>query len=199
MGPKVAHLYLQVACDKVLGIPVDTHVHRIVKRLGWVGNTASAEQTRRQLESWLPHEHWCKINKLLVGFGQQVCRAVDPDCRNCPVSSYCAIGQSALRTKPNSALESREPLQIELHLPQEHLDFQLVSAVCKSAQSSSQSQRSGRAHMRRLYSIHRSKYATSEPGQILAVLHGHFEDVSKVVDSLKLRGLACYPQKVAKD
>ncbi|KAG8952866.1 DNA N-glycosylase and apurinic/apyrimidinic (AP) lyase, partial [Tulasnella sp. 408] len=65
VGPKMAYLTLQ-AC-----IGVDVHVHRITNRLGWhKPPTTTPEQTRLNLQSWLPKELHREINPLLVGFGQ---------------------------------------------------------------------------------------------------------------------------------
>ena len=86
VGPKVAHLALQIAWCETQGISVDTHVHRIAGRLGWTRGARDAEATRKQLESWLPREHWQGLNPLLVGFGQQVC-AERPNCRGCLLSA----------------------------------------------------------------------------------------------------------------
>ena len=86
VGPKAAHLFLQSAYDLTLGISVDTHVHRIAGRLGWTRGAKTPEATRKQLEMWLPREHWQDINPLLVGFGQQVC-ADRPACRYCRLSA----------------------------------------------------------------------------------------------------------------
>ncbi|KAI8904094.1 DNA glycosylase [Gorgonomyces haynaldii] len=88
VGPKMAHLCMQVAWDKTLGIGVDTHVHRISNRLGWV-KTKDPEQTRKALEEWLPTEYWRHINVMLVGFGQVQCLPVKPLCQDCPVKDLC--------------------------------------------------------------------------------------------------------------
>eukprot|EP00659_Diplonema_papillatum_P020815 gene20815-32086_t len=53
VGPKMGHLFLQVAYNKTEGIGVDVHVHRLSNRYGWV-NTKTPEQTRKALEAWLP-------------------------------------------------------------------------------------------------------------------------------------------------
>ena len=53
VGPKMAHLIMKSAWGEVTGIGVDTHVHRISNRLGWV-KTKQPEQTRGALEDWLP-------------------------------------------------------------------------------------------------------------------------------------------------
>ena len=83
VGPKVAHLFLQHGHGLTQGIAVDTHVHRIARRLGWTRGAKTPEATRKQLEAWLPREHWREINPLLVGFGQQICSADAPACRSC--------------------------------------------------------------------------------------------------------------------
>ncbi|KAI5658057.1 hypothetical protein M9H77_26850 [Catharanthus roseus] len=95
IGPKMAHLVMNVAWDNVQGICVDTHVHRICNRLGWVSRpgtkqkTSSPEETRESLQLWLPKEEWVPINPLLVGFGQTVCSPLRPRCGICIISEFC--------------------------------------------------------------------------------------------------------------
>jgi len=86
VGPKMAHLYMQVAHGVTKGIGVDTHVHRISNRLRWV-KTNTPEETRKALEDWLPFERWTIINKLMVGFGQTICRPIGPKCDQCLLSN----------------------------------------------------------------------------------------------------------------
>lgn len=88
VGPKMAHLVLQIAWDKVDGIAVDTHVHRIVNRLGWM-KTDTPERTRAKLQEMLPRSHWTTINPLLVGFGQKICLPVGPKCDVCLCQGIC--------------------------------------------------------------------------------------------------------------
>ncbi|EYC06276.1 hypothetical protein Y032_0077g1118 [Ancylostoma ceylanicum] len=88
VGPKMAHLVLQIAYDKVDGIAVDTHVHRIVNRLGWM-KTDTPEKTRAKLQELLPRSYWTTINPLLVGFGQQTCLPVKPKCGICLCQEIC--------------------------------------------------------------------------------------------------------------
>lgn len=73
----------------VLG--VDTHVHRISNRLGWV-NTKTPEETRKALEDWLPQELWSEVNHLLVGFGQQICQPIKAQCATCLNHELCPYG-----------------------------------------------------------------------------------------------------------
>ncbi|XP_056443326.1 endonuclease III-like protein 1, partial [Gadus chalcogrammus] len=99
VGPKMAHLAMSIAWGRVTGIGVDTHVHRVSNRLGWL-RTASrtAEQTRSALEDWLPRALWGEVNWLLVGFGQQKCRPLRPLCSECLNQSCCP---SAHQPPPN--------------------------------------------------------------------------------------------------
>ncbi|XP_028407698.1 endonuclease III-like protein 1 [Dendronephthya gigantea] len=94
VGPKMAYITMNVAWNKLSGIGVDTHVHRISNRLGWVKKaTALPEQTRIALESWLPREEWNDVNVLLVGFGQQTCLPVKPLCSKCLNLDICPFGR----------------------------------------------------------------------------------------------------------
>ena len=87
VGPKMGYLALKVAWNKVDGIGVDVHVHRICNRLHWV-HTNTPEQTRVALEAWLPRSYWFEINLLLVGFGQQICKS-SPRCEECKLKNIC--------------------------------------------------------------------------------------------------------------
>lgn len=73
VGPKMAYICESVAWGTQSGIGVDTHMHRLFHLLRWVPATAKTpEQTRLQLESWLPREYWAEVNLLWVGFGQEI-------------------------------------------------------------------------------------------------------------------------------
>lgn len=71
VGPKMAFIVENVAWNKTTGIGVDTHMHRMYNQLKWVKSN-NPEQTRKQLEAWLPNEYWSSVNLLWVGFGQEV-------------------------------------------------------------------------------------------------------------------------------
>ncbi|XP_078611877.1 endonuclease III-like protein 1 [Branchiostoma floridae x Branchiostoma japonicum] len=102
VGPKMAYLTMDVGWGKVEGICVDTHVHRISNRLGWLKKpTKVPEDTRVALEEWLPREHWSELNWLLVGFGQQTCLPVSPKCSGCLNKEICPFGKSQLRYSKN--------------------------------------------------------------------------------------------------
>ncbi len=88
VGRKTANLVVTVGFHK-LGICVDTHVHRISNRLGYV-RTKNPFETEMALRKKLPQRHWIEYNDLLVAFGQSLCRPISPWCSRCPVERYCA-------------------------------------------------------------------------------------------------------------
>ena len=83
VGPKCANLVLAIACG-VPRIGVDTHVHRVVNRWGYV-SASTPERTLSALEGRLPRRHWTDLNRLLVPFGKHVCTGHLPCCSTCPV------------------------------------------------------------------------------------------------------------------
>ncbi|XP_022655482.1 endonuclease III-like protein 1 isoform X2 [Varroa jacobsoni] len=91
IGPKMAYLAMNCAWNETVGIGVDTHVHRLAQRWKWLpkGTTKSPEDTRVQIESWVPSSLWQELNWLLVGFGQTVCLPVKPRCSECNVNHIC--------------------------------------------------------------------------------------------------------------
>lgn len=102
VGPKMAHLVMQVAWDEVTGIAVDTHVHRIANRLKWVKKTTKDPLvTEREIEDWIPRRLWNEINHLLVGFGQTICKPVGPKCDDCLNRNICP-SSSAGKSKGTS-------------------------------------------------------------------------------------------------
>ena len=87
VGRKVANCVLVYAFGNP-AIPVDTHVHRVSNRLGWV-KTKSPDQTERALEPILPKRHWLEVNEILVAHGKAVCRPGRPLCLQCPAERDC--------------------------------------------------------------------------------------------------------------
>jgi endonuclease-3 len=87
VGRKTANLVVTVGFGKP-GICVDTHVHRISNRLGFV-RTRTPEQTEQALRAKLPQRYWIELNDLLVAFGQNVCRPLSPHCSRCPITRLC--------------------------------------------------------------------------------------------------------------
>jgi endonuclease-3 len=87
VGRKTANLVL-VEGFKIPAICVDTHVHRISNRIGYV-RTKNPDQTEMALRKKLPKRHWVRYNELLVAFGQVLCRPISPFCSRCPVGDMC--------------------------------------------------------------------------------------------------------------
>ncbi|MCX7002986.1 MAG: endonuclease III [bacterium] len=87
VGRKTANLVVTEAFGQP-GICVDTHVHRITNRWGYV-RTRTPEQTEMALRAKLPARYWIEINRLLVTYGQHRCLPVSPICSECPVFEMC--------------------------------------------------------------------------------------------------------------
>lgn len=88
VGRKTANLTLIVACRSRDNICVDTHVHRIANRFGWV-RTRTPEQTEQALYKVVPRRWWADVNLFLVTWGQHVCKPVYPLCRRCVFEPRC--------------------------------------------------------------------------------------------------------------
>ena len=87
VGRKTANLVVTMGFNKP-GICVDTHVHRISNRLGYV-KTKNPEETEMALRGKLPRRYWIGYNDLLVSFGQNICVPISPRCSQCPVTALC--------------------------------------------------------------------------------------------------------------
>ncbi len=87
VGRKTANLVVTIGYDKD-GICVDTHVHRISNRWGYV-STRTPEKTEEALRSKLPRKYWKIYNDLLVTYGQNICRPISPLCSQCIIYEYC--------------------------------------------------------------------------------------------------------------
>jgi endonuclease III len=87
VGRKTANLVRNLGFG-LDGICVDTHVHRIANRLGWV-RTRDAGQTESALMRVLPRRYWIPINELLVRWGQSVCTPLSPWCSTCEAARWC--------------------------------------------------------------------------------------------------------------
>lgn len=88
VGRKTANLVLSVAFD-IPAICVDTHVHRIMNIWGFV-QTSTPYETEMALRKRLSEQHWSRINRLLVAFGQGKCKPVGPHCDVCVLVDDCA-------------------------------------------------------------------------------------------------------------
>jgi endonuclease-3 len=87
VGRKTANLVLNLGFG-IRAICVDTHVHRISNRTGWVA-TKTPEKTETALMDILPRHLWIEINELLVILGQNICTPISPRCSICPITDHC--------------------------------------------------------------------------------------------------------------
>jgi endonuclease-3 len=87
VGRKTANIVVTLAFRKP-GIAVDTHVHRISNRLGYV-RTSTADKTEMALRKKLPSRYWLVFNDLLVAYGQNLCKPLSPRCSQCRIAVYC--------------------------------------------------------------------------------------------------------------
>jgi endonuclease-3 len=95
VGRKTANLVITLAYQKP-GICVDTHVHRITNRWGYI-QAKTPEKTEMALRQKLPRRYWIIINELLVRYGQNICKPISPLCSRCKISRYCeraGVGKS---------------------------------------------------------------------------------------------------------
>jgi endonuclease-3 len=87
VGRKTANLVVGLGYRKP-SICVDTHVHRISNRFGYI-KTKTPFETEMVLRKTLPKQYWIIYNDLLVALGQAICHPVSPKCSLCPVTEYC--------------------------------------------------------------------------------------------------------------
>ena len=88
IGRKCMGIVMCYGFGKNSHIPVDTHVFKIVNRLGWV-KTKTPEKTERELMKIIPRRYWHDLNNLLVAHGQNICVPISPFCSKCYISKYC--------------------------------------------------------------------------------------------------------------
>jgi len=102
VGAKTANCVL-VYAFKIPAIPVDTHVHRISNRIGWV-KTKNPNDTEKELRVLIPRDQWIRVNRLFVRFGQELCLPNSPKCDKCPLIKFCPRDfsmEQALKKKKN--------------------------------------------------------------------------------------------------
>jgi len=87
VGPKTANIVLAFAFGEIV-IPVDTHVHRVSNRLGFV-KTKLAEKTEPELYKIIPKKYWLEYNAVFVQFGREICQPISPWCSKCSIKKYC--------------------------------------------------------------------------------------------------------------
>jgi endonuclease III len=88
VGPKTAAVVLSFSLGRD-SMPVDTHVHRVTRRLGWIPATASAERADRLLHGLIPPGMRTELHVALIRLGREICKAPTPRCGICPLKDVC--------------------------------------------------------------------------------------------------------------
>ncbi|MFP4249112.1 MAG: endonuclease III domain-containing protein [Armatimonadota bacterium] len=88
VGPKTAAIVLLFECDMPF-FPVDTHIHRVTGRLGWIPEGASAKRAYEILTDAIPAELHYQLHLNLVKHGRETCHPSRPRCHDCPISRFC--------------------------------------------------------------------------------------------------------------
>lgn len=97
VGPKTAHCVLLFAFGKAV-FPVDTHIHRIARRLGLIGPRDTAEQAHDLLKPMIPPEDRYEMHVLLITHGRRTCRAANPRCEGCALLRMCPTGRERVKS-----------------------------------------------------------------------------------------------------
>ena len=105
IGKKMGILYMKECLNKIEGIAVDTHIHKISNRLNWVNNTKNPEKTEIELEEICDIKYWNNINTILVGFGQEICKSVSPLCDSCLLNKRCQYRENVILNKKSKEKE----------------------------------------------------------------------------------------------
>jgi len=93
VGPKTAACVLLFSCGRPV-FPVDTHVDRLAKRLGWVSESLSPEAIQRELEPLIPGPSRYALHVNLIAHGRALCRPRKPRCDECPLLEHCPSGRA---------------------------------------------------------------------------------------------------------
>ena len=88
VGPKTADVVLLFSSNKPT-IPVDTHVNRVSKRLGFAPSDADYEEVRQALQSIYAPSEYLAVHLLLIAHGRRYCKARHPLCNECPINNFC--------------------------------------------------------------------------------------------------------------
>lgn len=98
VGPKTASIVLLFAFG-MPAFPVDTHIHRVTRRLGWVPPKASAERAHEILGALVPPRLYYRLHLNLIEHGRAICKAAKPKCEICPLPDLCQYYQTVVRGK----------------------------------------------------------------------------------------------------
>jgi len=98
VGPKTAACVLMFTLKRA-DFPVDTHIHRIARRLGWMPPHASAEQTYETLNARVPEKLTYSLHVLLITLGRKICKSQTPLCLECPLWLVCDYAKELRKKK----------------------------------------------------------------------------------------------------
>lgn len=98
VGRKTTNVFLS-EFYQVPALAVDTHVERISKRLGLADNSDKVKDVENKLMTLIPKERWIKTPHQLIFFGRYHCKAISPNCKNCPLSNICSFPQNCGKNK----------------------------------------------------------------------------------------------------
>lgn len=88
VGRKTASVVLAVGF-KIPAMPVDTHLHRVAKRLGYIKENDDVLVAEERYKKFIPKEDWIDAHHLLLLFGRYHCKAISPQCDGCPLKEFC--------------------------------------------------------------------------------------------------------------
>jgi endonuclease III len=106
VGPKTAACVLVFSMGRA-AFPVDTHVHRVAIRLGWIPATATADKAYRLLAPRVPPDIRYDLHVALITHGRTVCRAQRPRCGECVLRDLCAYGSAPERAHEGAPARQR--------------------------------------------------------------------------------------------
>jgi endonuclease-3 len=98
VGPKTASIVMLFSLD-MPAFPVDTHVHRVTRRLGLLPEDMNAEKAHTYLEDIFPQEQYYAAHLNLIRHGREVCQARRPDCQNCVLQDICSYYRNVVAAR----------------------------------------------------------------------------------------------------
>jgi endonuclease-3 len=96
VGPKTAAIVICFAFNKP-AFPVDTHVHRVGQRIGFLPTGISADKAHPVMEAIIPPDDYYSFHLNLIRLGREICKARRPECERCPLTPYCDYYQSYVK------------------------------------------------------------------------------------------------------
>lgn len=96
VGPKTAAIVICFAFNRP-AFPVDTHVHRVGQRIGFLPTGISADKAHPVMEAIIPPDDYYSFHLNLIRLGREICKARRPECERCPLTPYCDYYQSYVK------------------------------------------------------------------------------------------------------